>query len=124
MGPFAAAPEPAMNLVEDKTERGSLSWTPGKDSRGSLVMVWTGNPVLRQAPANSLSYKAGSEFGRGDTMPSTNCYLVFSGSGNKVKVTGLPKGETYHAAVFSFTGVGKTITYSHSPAVLIRRDAE
>lgn len=97
--------------------RADLTWTPGAGSSGSVVVLWTGSPVLKQIPAAATTYSGNASFGAGATLPATNHFVVYAGTGNGVTVSNLVAGQTYHAAVFAYTGAGSGLTYARTPAL-------
>lgn len=90
------------NLVPSATPNSiTLNWQKGNgDNR--LVVVKEGSAVtatpvnLAVYPANS-AFKSGAQIGAGE-------YVVFSGSGNSVTVTGLDPQKTYHISIFEYNG--------------------
>ncbi len=111
-------PSPATSLAVAPLPDGAtaLSWAPGGGSTGSVVVLWTGSPVLKQAPAAGVTYTGNPNFGSGTTLPAANYFVVYSGPGNSVTVTNLVPGTTYHAAVFASAGSGTSLRYTHTPA--------
>jgi hypothetical protein len=108
IGPFNTEPAPAKELNVDGVLASvqEISWAPGKGSDGSLVVFWEDDAALKAAPANGIDYK-------GDfNLPAAGYSIRYIGSGNRVTVT----ESANHVAVFSYTGSGKSITYSHTPA--------
>lgn len=93
-----------------------LSWNPGASSSGSVVVMWTGSSVVKQAPAAGNAYVGNATYGAGSTLPAKDHFVVYSGTGNSVVVNGLNAGQTYHAAVFAHSGSGSSRAYSHVPA--------
>jgi hypothetical protein len=130
-GPFAAEPSPATDLkVVDHVGLAGhdfdISWTPGKGSDGSLIAAWTGEPVLTAAPANGVAYLGNFAPYASDTftpqldrLPAAGNFILYSGSSNQVAAKLMAAGPT-HFAVFSYSGSGRAITYSHTP---VRFDA-
>lgn len=114
----ATPPSAASGLAVTPAGGGAaaLSWTPGAGSSGSVVAMWTGAATLKQAPAAGMTYAGNANFGSGATLPAANYFVVHSGLGNSVTVSNLAAGTTYHAAVFSSSGSGSTLSYNHSPA--------
>ena len=118
MGPFATAPSPATGLAFARNSDGSLglSWTPGAGSSGSLVVVWTGtNGVVKEMPVNGFTYTGNPGYGLGSTLPANGYFVVYSGTGTSVNMTGVVPGTKYNAAVFSYAGSGTSIAYNHTP---------
>jgi Family of unknown function (DUF5695) len=93
----------------------TLSWTPGNGS-GSVVVLWTPNSSVAEAPANATAYVGNTIYGLGSALSATNYYVVYSGTGTSVTVTNLTVGTTYYAAAFSYSGSGGSLTYNHTPA--------
>ena len=118
LGPFVATPAPDTGLTVTTNGGGEvvLSWTPGSGSAGSLAEMWTGNAAVKEAPADGFTYSGNALYGQGDTLPSTNYYVVYSGPGSDVTVSGLRAGTNYHVAVFACSGTNGSITYNHRPA--------
>jgi hypothetical protein len=120
MGPFAAAPLPPTNLkvTAKKPDGHVLTWAPGRESTGSVAVVWTGNELLKHAPADGMTYTGAAGYGLGDSLPGLGYYVVYAGKGKTVTVTNLPAGTNFNVAVFSYAGLGKSIAYSHVPDVM------
>ena len=116
--PSAVAPAPVAGLTLTTNESGdlALSWTAGSGSTGSLVEMWTGNAAVKEAPADGQTYSGDSVYGLGDTLPATNHYVVYSGPGSNIAVSGLLVGTDYHIAVFAYAGAGGSTVYNHNPA--------
>jgi hypothetical protein len=91
-----------------------LSWSPGNGS-GSVVVIWSGNAAIQEAPANGTTYTANTSYGSGSSLPATSYYVVYAGPNTNVTVSNLLPGTTYYAGVFSFTGSGTDTIYSHTP---------
>lgn len=90
-----------------------LSWTAGAGSDGSVVVMRNG-PIFRQ-PLDGVAYTGNASFGSGDrldnyeTLPN---YVVYSGSGSSVTVSGLTPGLVYNVAVYSYSGNGASTVYN------------
>jgi hypothetical protein len=93
----------------------NLSWTPGTGSDGSVVVMRPTAPVTRQ-PSAGATYSGNPAFGSGDALGATN-FVVYSGTGNSVKVTGLTASVVYNVAVYSYAGSGATTRYTSTPAL-------
>jgi hypothetical protein len=77
----------------------TVSWTNG-DGENRIVLMKAGSAV-NSDPVDGTSYTANTVFGSG-TQIGTGNYVVFSGTGNSVTVTGLSPSTTYHVAVYEF----------------------
>jgi hypothetical protein len=93
----------------------TLSWTQGSGS-GSVAELWTGNSALEETPANGTTYTGNTNYGFGSTLPATNHYVMYSGTGTSVTVSNVTAGTTYYAAVFGYSGSGSSLTYTHTAA--------
>ena len=86
----------------------TLSWTKGANSTYTLV-------IARQAsapsgdPVDGTEYDADAEYGDGDPLMSG--YVVYSGNGTSVEVTGLTAGTRYYFWAYSFNGTGVSANY-------------
>lgn len=79
----------------------NLQWTKGSGSGRLVVLkengVITGNPVdLNKYTANT-TFRSGAQIG-------LNEFVVYSGTGSNVSVTGLTANTTYHYEVFEYNG--------------------
>ena len=114
------APQPiieaaAANATGIGANSATVSWTRG-DGATCLVIGKKGGAVT-STPADGASYVANANFGNG-TLMAPDEYVVYSGSGNSVVVTGLLPLTTYQFRVFEFNGTGCITNYLlTSPAV-------
>jgi hypothetical protein len=79
----------------------TVNWTNGNGT--SRIVLAKQGVAVDSNPSDGSSYTANSAFGSGSQIGSGN-FVVFSGSGNSVSVTGLAGGTTYHFAVYEFNG--------------------
>jgi len=79
----------------------TVSWTPG-DGTSRLVVMRSGSEVTG-VPSDQTVYNANAQFGLGSAIGSGN-YVVYSGSGSTVTVSGLPSNTECHIAVFEYNG--------------------
>ena len=86
----------------------TVNWTSGNGAN-RIVLAKSGSAV-NSDPVDLTGYTANSVFGSG-TQIGTGNYVVYSGSGNSVTVTGLTSGTTYHFAVYEFNGSGTSSNY-------------
>src|SRR5262249_8916264 len=93
----------------------SLSWVPGSGV-GSVVVLWTGNSAIQEAPSNGTNYTGNTGYGLGTSLPATNYSVVYSGTGTNVTVSNLTAGLTYYAAAYGYSGTGVSRTYTHIAA--------
>jgi hypothetical protein len=81
----------------------TVSWTGGNGAN-HLVLAHASAPVDAN-PADFTSYSANAAFTSGDQIGTGN-YVVFSGAGTSVNVTGLTAATTYHFQVYTYDGTG------------------
>ncbi len=104
-GTAATASAPATPVTNVQAATGTtsigLSWTNGSGT-GRIVVMKEGSAVTA-TPAVLGAYPANAVFGSGAQM-ALGEYVVYSGTGNSVTVTGLNQGQTYHYAIFEYNG--------------------
>lgn len=81
----------------------TIGWTRGTGDY-VLVLAKVGNPV-DATPEESTMYAASTYFGNGSMIGNGN-YVVYSGTGTSVALTGLAKNSAYHYAVFEVSATG------------------
>ncbi len=107
----AVSPATAASSLSSGQNLGSkitLTWTKGDGSR-NLVVVKAGSAV-DATPVNNANYTAEAEFGSGSDLGGGN-YVVYTGGGNSVTLSGLSLNTQYHVAVFTFNGNGGDEVY-------------
>lgn len=77
----------------------TLTWQNGSGA-GRLVVLSANAPVS-DIPSNGVTYTANPAFGTSGTELG-NGYVVYTGSGSSVNVTGLTAGVTYYAEVYEY----------------------
>ncbi len=85
-----------------------LGWTNGNGSKRIVLVRQTS--AVNSTPVDETDYTAGATFGSG-TQLGTGNYVVYSGSGSSVTITGLITGQTYHFAVFEYNGADATSNF-------------
>ncbi len=110
-------PSPASTPLFVNNPDGSLTltWTNGTGSAGSMVVLRAAR-LVNVKPKFGTTYTANSIYGQGSDLGSGN-FVVYSGTGTSVTVTGLIPGTTYYAAVFSFAGSDVTTSYNVADTV-------
>lgn len=86
-----------------------LSWTPG-DGSNRLILVKQGSPV-NDDPADAVQYTSDSDFSGVPEQIGTGNYVVYSGTGTGVTITGLSMNTTYHVRAYEFNEVGINTNY-------------
>ncbi len=107
---LAAAPStPASTLSFSAYTAGSISlnWTNGNGSN-RVVVVKAGSAP--SAPTNGITYTANAALGTGD-ITAAGSYVVYSGAGNSLTVTGLSAATTYYFTVYENNGTGGAENY-------------
>ena len=87
----------------------TVSWTTNAGCDGSLVLVRQG-PAPTGVPEDDTTYATNARYGSLGTELG-DAYVVFSGTGASVEVTGLTTNTTYHAAVFGYAADGALMNY-------------
>lgn len=95
--------EPAKSVsvssISSTTNSIDLFWTNGNGNR--KIVVARKNYAVNQAPKDDYYYTPYTAFGKGAHLGNEN-YVVYNGTGNSVKVTGLTSNTTYHFAVYEY----------------------
>ena len=86
-----------------------ISWIEGTAGTNSLVVVRAGADVSF-TPQIGQEYSPNTAFGSGTDLGAGN-YVVYSGSGNNVSISGLIENSTYYVKVFSFNGTSTSAHY-------------
>jgi regulation of enolase protein 1 (concanavalin A-like superfamily) len=103
-------PASGLEVSSGANDTATIAWSPGAGSTGSLVVMRANGPITAQ-PALGASYNASPTFGGGTDLGGGN-YVVYSGNGNTVTVTGLSAGTVYSVAVYAFGSASGTFTYA------------
>jgi len=86
----------------------TVGWTNGNGAR-RIVVAKSGSSVSVD-PADGNGYTPNAAFGSGTDLGSGN-FIVYSGTGTSVNLTGLTAGTTYHFKVIEFNGTSGTANY-------------
>ncbi len=81
----------------------TLSWIAGDGS--SRIVIARASSTINSLPSDNSSYTGNSEFGLGSEIGSNN-YVVYSGSGTSVTVTGLLSNKKYYFTILEYNGTG------------------
>ena len=97
------APPPTTPLFSNKTNNSvTLSWTSGGGN--AFVVARQGSTSFK--PSFGQAYTANAAFGSGSQVGTGN-YVVYSGAGNSVTITGLSTATNYEFDLYSFnTSIG------------------
>ncbi|MFN0048294.1 MAG: beta strand repeat-containing protein, partial [Cytophagales bacterium] len=81
----------------------NIAWTnPGAGYDGVIVVA---NSTSGINPTSGVGYAANSIYGSGFSLGSGN-FVVYTGTGNNVSVTGLAAGTLYNFAVYTYSSTG------------------
>ncbi len=80
-----------------------LSWTRGNGD--NCIVVCKANTAVTTPPSDGTAYAANSIYGSGSTTAPGE-FVVYSGTGSTVTVTGLLSSTTYHFAIYEMNGTG------------------
>jgi len=86
----------------------TINWTAGSGS--SCIVLMKATTAVNSDPVDGTSYTANAAFGSGSQIGTGN-YVVYSGSGTSVSVTGLTAGTDYYVAIYSFNGATNFTNY-------------
>ena len=113
--PSACSPSPepttqATNVTFTSIGAGAMTvnWTRGNGT--FVIVIGRQGGAVTSTPTDGASYSASSTWGSG-TLMAANEYVVYSGSGTSVNVTGLNASTSYSFSVFEFNGTGCTTNY-------------
>jgi hypothetical protein len=98
------------NLTATLTSTRSATFTWQAGSGTGRLLVLRAGQAPTTPPATGTSYTATPVFGAGPTLAPGE-YVVYSGPGTSVTVTGLPTGQTIYAAVYELNGTGCSTAY-------------
>jgi len=76
-----------------------LTWTRGDGDQ--VIVVAKQDNAVDADPQDGTSYIADAQFGNGDEIGNGN-YVVYTGTGTSVSITGLSASTTYHFAVYEY----------------------
>lgn len=108
---LATAPTiPSSSIVVGKVTgtTAELSWTPGNGTY-HLVSMRTYGSTPEPYPTNGTLYKGSSIYGKG--YPLGGSYIVYSGTGSGLTVSGLTPGYPYEFHVYEYNGTTSTYNY-------------
>jgi len=83
----------------------TVSWTRGNGSAG-VILVARATSVTGVDPTNGSTYTANAAFGTVGTTTGANNFVVYSGTGTNVDVTGLTAGTGYTFTLYEYNTTG------------------
>ncbi|MBS1744548.1 MAG: T9SS type A sorting domain-containing protein [Bacteroidetes bacterium] len=91
-----------ISFTKLKTKSVKISFTTGSGENRLVVIKQDSIPV---SPEDGKGYTANNVFGKGEKT-GTNSFVVYSGNGDEVSVTGLLPNHSYYVSVYEFNGNG------------------
>lgn len=88
-----------------------VNWTGGNGAK-TLLIAKEGSAV-DASPVDNTEYTADAVFGSGTEISSGN-FVVYSGNGSNVTITGLNPDSTYHFKAIEFNNAGSAFAYRTS----------
>lgn len=90
----------------------TVNWTNSGNGARKLLLIRQGGAVST-FPVDGLTYIAAAQYGAGSEIGTGN-FVVYSGTGNTVTVTGLTPSTVYHVSLVEYNGSGGTENYTAS----------
>lgn len=81
----------------------AFSWSNGTGTK-RVVFLKAGNAATA-FPADSVTYVANPEFGKGSQIGNDGWFSVYNGAGSNVQVTNLEPSKSYTVVVFEYKGI-------------------
>ena len=103
----------ALGFTSTSSTSTTLGWTNG--SGANTIVVAKSGSAVNSDPVSGTTYTANATFASG-TQIGTGNYVVYSGTGTSVAITGLSAATTYHFAVYTFDSSGTSSCYKISGA--------
>ena len=103
----------ALGFTSTSSTSTTLVWTNG--SGANTIVVAKSGSAVNSDPVSGTTYTANATFASG-TQIGTGNYVVYSGTGTSVAITGLSAATTYHFAVYTFDSSGASSCYKISGA--------
>ena len=103
----------ALGFTSTSSTSTTLGWTNG--SGANTIVVAKSGSAVNSDPVSGTTYTANATFASG-TQIGTGNYVVYSGTGTSVAITGLSAATTYHFAVYTFDSSGASSCYKISGA--------
>ena len=103
----------ALGFTSTSSTSTTLGWTNG--SGANTIVVAKSGSAVNSDPVSGITYTANATFASG-TQIGTGNYVVYSGTGTSVAITGLSAATTYHFAVYTFDSSGASSCYKISGA--------
>ncbi len=104
------------SVIASSSNSIQLGWSPGNGSY-AIVVVKSNSPVTTP-PTDGTTYLANSIYGAGSTTAPGE-YVVYSGMGSTVTITGLLSSTNYHFAIYEANGTGCNSNYLETIPTII-----
>ncbi|MCR9250181.1 MAG: T9SS type A sorting domain-containing protein [bacterium] len=88
-----------LNTVNITDQSVDLIWD--MEEGASILILASESETINESPIDRVSYSANSHFGSGDVIDGDH-FVVYSGTGNEVTITGLFERENYYFHAFTY----------------------
>jgi hypothetical protein len=92
----------------------TVNWSGNGNGTGGVIVLAKASSAVSSSPASGTSYTSNSTFGSGSLIGTGN-YVVYSGTGSSVTVTGLSAQTNYYFAIYTFNSSGPCYMTSSAP---------
>ncbi len=113
--PKSAPTTQALNLSFSNITTSSFNVTWERGNGDSVIIVIKQGSSLTETPSNGTSYNPDPTYGSGETI-ATGCYVVYTGTGTAVSITGLSSETQYTVKAFEFNNEEPYTDYLTSTA--------
>lgn len=83
----------------------NIAWTNPVSGADGVIVVARSVSGVNQTPVSGTAYAQNSIYGSGANLTNGN-FVVYTGTGNNVSITGLNPSTTYHYAIYTFSTTG------------------
>lgn len=83
----------------------NLAWTNPPSGADGVIVVARSVSGVNQNPSSGTAYAQSPIYGNGANLTNGN-FVVYTGTGNNVSITGLNASTTYHFAIYTYTNTG------------------
>jgi hypothetical protein len=111
---------PASNLTFSGIENDAMTLTWEKGNGAGRIGVVRAGAAVDAAPVSGTEYTANANYGDPLSELGSGNYVVYTGSGDSVRITGLSPNTAYHFAVYDYNCTGASINYAATAATAIQ----
>lgn len=83
----------------------NLAWTNPVSGADGVVVVARSVSGVNQNPVSGTAYAQSAVYGSGASLTNGN-FVVYTGTGNNVSITGLNASTAYHFSIYTYTNTG------------------